>query len=66
MSIPTEGDEYAKLMEYLRKAQETCATLSHLTGLNDKRIVSKGWLAIAEQMRKTQHVVTQIARGKMQ
>jgi len=66
MSIPTEGEEYAKLMEYVRKAQECCATLAHLCKANDKGVAARGWLVISEQMRYMQKVVTQIAMGKLQ
>ena len=66
MSLPTEGDEYTKLMEHLRKGQEACAMLSHLTGLNDRPTVSKGWLMVSEMLKKMQHTVTDIAVGKFQ
>jgi hypothetical protein len=65
MTVPTSGEAYAKLMEFLRKAQEECATLAHLENANDKRRLAIAWLAVAENMRKMQHMVTQIAMGKM-
>lgn len=66
MSIPTEGEEYAKLIEYIRKAQESAAMLAHLCKANDKSVAARGWLVISEQMKRMQRVVTQIASGKLQ
>lgn len=65
MSIPTEGDLFAKLIEYLRLSQETTATLSHLAAANDRGLTSRGWLAVSEQMKVMQRVVTKIATGKL-
>lgn len=66
MSIPTEGEEYAKLIEWIRKAQESAATLAHLCKANDKGIAARGWLIVSEQLKYFQHVVTKIATGKLQ
>lgn len=66
MSLPTEGEEYAKLIEHLRLAQECAATLSHLTGLNDRKPTSRGWLLVQENLKRMQYVVTEIAKGKLQ
>jgi len=64
LSNPTEGECFARLIEHLRKAQEECAMLSHLTGSNDHKAAARGWLAVSEQLRVTQRVVTTIAKGK--
>lgn len=66
MSIPTEGECYAQLMEYVRKSQECAATLAHLCKANDKGVAARGWLVISEQMKYMQKVVTKIAMGKLQ
>ncbi len=67
MSVPTEAEVYTQLMEYLRKAQEAAATISHLTGLNSsKAATTRGWLIISEQLKAMQRVVTSIAVGKLQ
>ena len=65
MSIPLEGDEFSKLIEHLRKAQESCAMLAHLAGSNDRKLVSNGWLQVSEGLKKMQRVVIAIASGKM-
>ena len=65
MSLPTEGEVFAQLIEFLRKAQESTAMLSHLSGANDRKTASKGWLVVSEQLKAMQRVVTQIATGKL-
>jgi hypothetical protein len=64
MSLPTEGETFSKLIEYIRKAQETSATLAHLTRANDHAAASKGWLAVSEQLKTMQHIIIEIAKGK--
>lgn len=65
MTVPTSGETYSKLMEYLRKAQEECSTLAHLENANDKRRRAIAWLAVSENMRRMQHIVTNLAMGKL-
>ena len=64
MRAPTKGELFAQLIEHLRKAQEACANLSHLTA-DERKSTSRGWLAVSEGLKKTQHIVTQIAMEKM-
>ena len=70
MTVPTTGEEFAKLIEYIRKAQESCATLSHLAGLQGHGTrdqgVAKGWLIVSEQLKLMQLTVTKIGMGKLQ
>lgn len=66
MSVPTQGESYSKLIEHIRKAQEEAAMLSHLTGLNDDRALSHGWLAISENLKKMQSMITSLAMGRLQ
>lgn len=65
MSIPTPGEEFAKLIEHLRKSQEGCAMLAHLTRDDDK-LRAQGWLAISEMLKLTVKNVTKLAIGRMQ
>jgi hypothetical protein len=60
MSIPTKGEEFAKLIEHLRKAQEACSMLAHLHA-DDSRLMAQGWIAVSEMLKKTQHSVTKLA-----
>lgn len=67
MSIPTIAEEYAKLMEHLRKAQEAASMISHLHGDTDdkSRLLAKGWLVISEALRAMQHKIIQLAQGRL-
>jgi hypothetical protein len=66
MSVPTSGETYAKLMYHLTEAQECCAMMSHLEGLNDKSDRAKGWLSIEEHFKRMLKVVTGLAKGSLQ
>jgi len=65
MSLPTQGEVFAELTEHIRKAQENCATLAHLTRDDDK-LRSQGWLAISEMFKLTLKNVTTLAMRKYQ
>lgn len=65
MSVPTEGEEFAKLIEHLRKAQENSAMLGHLAKANDENLRAHGWLGISELLNKMVHQVTKLATNKM-
>ena len=61
------GEEYMKLCEHIRKAQEAAAMLAHLNNTDTARkVTAKGWLAISEQMKLMLHQVTLIAQGNLQ
>ena len=69
MSIPTHGESYSKLIEYLRKAQEEAGTLAHLRraeGDAKGRMLADGWLAVSEGLKRMQSVVITIASGRLQ
>jgi hypothetical protein len=69
MSLPTKGEEYAKLIEYLRKAQETTAMLAHLNaaeGDNKGMRIGKQWLAVEDMLKRMGYTVTEIAKGNLQ
>lgn len=60
MSIPTRGEEYSKLIEHLRKGQESAAMLAHLVR-DDSKLTAQGWLAVSEMLKKVGHQVTKLA-----
>jgi hypothetical protein len=62
----TQGETYMKLMDHLREAQECAAVLSHLTGLNDEKLLSQGWLGISEMFKLIQGQVTKLATKGLQ
>jgi hypothetical protein len=65
MSIPTKGEEFAKLIEHLRYAQENAAMLAHLHR-DDSALTARGWLAVSEMLKLTQHNVTKLAMKGLQ
>lgn len=65
MSIPTKGEEFAKLVEHLHKAQECSAMLAHLHA-DDSKLVAQGWMAVSEMMKLTISNVTKLATKGLQ
>ena len=63
MSLPTTGEEFAKLIEHLRKAQEAAAMLAHLEADNSPAVSHK-WLTVSETLGHTVKVVTALAVSK--
>lgn len=66
MSIPTRGEEFAKLIEFLRKAQETAAMLSHLYRDDGNKTKALGWMAVSEGLKQMQKASTEIATKGLQ
>lgn len=69
MSVPTRGECYARLIEYIRKAQEESAMLAHLhsTESSDKdKSIAMMWLVVEDQLKKLVHSVTLVAQGRLQ
>lgn len=70
MGVPTQGESFAKLSEYIRLAQEEAATLGHLTrsmstSSKDKALAD-GWIAVSEMMKRINFQVIKLAQGKLQ
>lgn len=68
MSIPTKSEEYAKLIENLRHAQENAAMLAHLNNADGDKmgnLLARGWLGVEELLKKMQHQIMQLAMGKL-
>lgn len=63
MSLPTESETFAKLLEHLRKAQEEAATLGHLCADNEPTR-SHGWLGISELLGRMVVQTTKLAMRK--
>lgn len=69
MAIPTRGETYAQLLEYLVKAQEASAMLAHLHNTEGSSLdatLAKGWLGISELLKRMQTQVTKMAMGRLQ
>lgn len=65
-SIPTQGESFSKLIEYIRLAQEEASILAHLANANDSRYLARSWLQVSENFKKMQHQLTALATGKLQ
>ena len=65
MSIPTKGEEFAKLIEHLRLAQECMAMLAHVYR-DESAITAKGWLAWSEMMGNIVIQTTKFAKRGLQ
>lgn len=70
MSVPTQGESFAKLIEYLTKAQEEAYTLAHLarsmsTSRKDQAMAD-GWVSVGELLKRQIYQVTMLAQGKLQ
>lgn len=67
-SVPTRGESYSKLIEYLRKGQEEAAVLAHLHRDDSRtgRAMAMGWLAVSEGLKLMQKQVTDLARRGLQ
>lgn len=66
MSLPTRGEEFSKLIEYLRKAQESCSTLAHLYRDDGNKTKALGWMAVSEGLKQMQKSCTDIATKGLQ
>lgn len=66
MTVPTQGETFARLLEHLRLAQEDTATMGHLCNANDENELARAWLKVAENLRRMQHLVTHMARKGLQ
>jgi hypothetical protein len=70
MSVPTQGEQFAKLIEHLRAAQDTSAMLAHLTrsmsGSRKDKAVADGWIAVSELLKRMIYQVTALGQGKLQ
>ena len=60
MSLPTKGEEFAKIMEYLRKAQESASMIAHLER-DASKLTAQGWLAVSEMFKLIQQRITELA-----
>lgn len=64
MSVPTKGEEFAKMLEHIRLAAECAATIAHLTRDEDA-LHSKGWLGIEQLLQRMVTMVTSLATRGM-
>ena len=66
MSLPTKGEEFAKLIEFLHKAEEASAMLAHLHA-DESKVMSSGWLAVSKFLNEMALRCTDLATtGRLQ
>ena len=69
MNIPTVAEEYSKMLEHLRLAQESSYMLAHLVraqGGSKDNAIADGWFSIGELIKRMNHQITQLAQGRLQ
>ena len=69
MSLPSRGEIFSQLIEHLRRAQESAATLGHLyrdDGGATAKTMALGWLTVSEAMKEMQTNVVKLAtKGRL-
>jgi len=69
VSVPTQGEEFAKLLEHMRKSQDSAYMLAHLTraqGSKKDHALADGWIAVGELFKRQIWQVTELAKGHIQ
>lgn len=63
MSVPTKGEEYTKLIEGLRKAQDAAAMIAHLER-DTHAVIARAWLLVSENIgRVVDHCIALSTKG---
>ena len=68
-SVPTVAEEYSKMLEHLRKAQESSYMLAHLVraqGGRKDNAIADGWFSVGELIKRMNYQITQLAQGRLQ
>lgn len=68
-TVPTVGEEFARLNENLLKAQEAAYMLSHLTraqGGSKDNALADGWFSVGELLKRMVYQTAKLAQGKLQ
>lgn len=70
MTVPTQGEVFARMIERCKLIQEDMATLAHLTrsmsNSSKDRALADGWIACSELMKRQIYQYTKLAQGKLQ
>lgn len=70
MGVPTTGEVLSRIIDSLRKAQEDAYLMGHLTkamsNSSKDRALGDGWIAIGEMLKRMNHQVIEIGKGKLQ
>lgn len=70
MTVPTQGEEFTKLLHHLDEVMNSAAKLSHLAraqaNTGKDRALADGWIAVVEMFKRIRYQVVKIAQGKFQ
>ena len=70
VTVPTQGDEFAKFIHNLTLCQEGAYMLAHLARAQSNssrdKALADGWTAVGELMKRMLHQTTELAKGKLQ
>lgn len=70
MNVPTQGEEFSKFIHHITEAQSVAYTLSHLaramSNSGKDRALADGWFSVGELLKRLNHQVTELAKGKLQ
>lgn len=70
VTVPTQGEAFAKLIHHWDEAANQAAMLAHLTRAQSNegkdRALADGWIAVGELMKRLRHQLTQLASGHLQ
>ena len=70
MSVPTQGEVYARLIDRLRLIQEDAAMLGHLaksmSSSSKDNAVGDGWIAVSEMFKRIGFQCIKLGQGKLQ
>ncbi len=68
MSVPTTGEEFAKLIEHVRLAQESAYMMAHLTramGGSKDNALADGWFSVGELFKRVNYQIIELGKGKL-
>ena len=67
--IATRGETFSKLLHHLDEARECASVMAHLhntEGNDADKLLARGWLGIAELLKRFRHQVTEMAKRGLQ
>lgn len=69
MTVPTSGEEFTKFIHHITEAQSVAYMLAHLAraqGNSRDSALADGWFSVGELLKRLNHQVTELAKGKLQ
>lgn len=69
VSVPTQGEIFARFIDRLKECQSDAAMMAHLTramGGSRDGALADGWIAVSELLKRQIYQYTQLAKGHLQ